>query len=155
MSGKIRFAGDPLVLQISGRREDARLGRRFVAEVLPRLGWDELIDDVELLVTELLANVALHAQTTAQLVVRADSKTLEIEVIDSSPLPPLLRHFSAQAATGRGLRLIEQLADEWGYGPTSHGKAVWFRMRHRKVRSTKTGRQEVRVHPTNISDRTA
>ena len=59
MPGETTSAGPPLVLRLSGSRQDASLGRRFIADVLPRLGWEDRIDDTTLLVTELIANVVL------------------------------------------------------------------------------------------------
>jgi hypothetical protein len=37
-----------------------------------------------------------------------------------------LQHFAQQATTGRGLQLVERLADRWGSEPRTGGKVVWF-----------------------------
>lgn len=49
-----------------------------------------------------------------------------VEVWDSSPMPPRVRHFRADAGTGRGVRLLESLAGRWGIDRTDGGKTVWF-----------------------------
>ena len=41
-------------------------------------------------------------------------------------MPPALRHHSATATTGRGLRLLDQLAREWSVHDHNGGKTVWF-----------------------------
>ena len=41
---------------------------------------------------------------------------------------PARKHYSEDAATGRGLLLVETLADGWGANPTAGGKAVWFEL---------------------------
>jgi anti-sigma regulatory factor (Ser/Thr protein kinase) len=33
------------------------------------------------------------------------------------------------AENGRGLLLVDQLADSWGWRPETGGKLVWFRLR--------------------------
>jgi hypothetical protein len=36
-----------------------------------------------------------------------------------------MRPLQPGAATGRGLHLVEMLAEQWGVRPTGGGKAVW------------------------------
>jgi hypothetical protein len=65
------------------------------------------------------------APVTLRVEVGAD--VVRIEVRDGSRLPPRVHAFSPTAATGRGLRLLENLAVRWGVEPASDvGKVVWF-----------------------------
>ena len=118
-----------LKLDLGGSRQDARLARRFLAEVLPRLGWEDRLDDADLMVSELIANVALHARSACTVTIVATDSTLRVDVADASPVLPQLRNFSIDATTGRGIRLIDTLAESWGAEPGPEGgKTVWFCM---------------------------
>ena len=118
------------VLELGGEREDVREGRRFLTDILGKLGWEDRVDDASLLLSELLANVALHARTSCAVVVNSTSDHLRVDVEDRSPVLPRVQHFSIDTTTGRGLRLVEKLADTWGVDPINGGKTVWFCMRH-------------------------
>jgi anti-sigma regulatory factor (Ser/Thr protein kinase) len=118
------------VLELAGEREDVRAGRRFLNRTLVGVGWEDRLDDASLLLSELLANVALHARTSCAVVVNSSSDHLRIDVEDRSPVLPRVQHFSIDTTTGRGLRLVEKLADSWGVEPIEGGKAVWFSLVH-------------------------
>ena len=114
------------VLELRGGREDGRTGRRFLTDVLIRLGWEERADDASLLLSELLANVALHARTSCSVKVSATADRLRVEVEDRSPVLPRVQHFAIDTTTGRGLQLVDRVAESWGAEPTTIGKQVWF-----------------------------
>jgi anti-sigma regulatory factor (Ser/Thr protein kinase) len=118
------------VLQLKGEREDVRVGRRFLTQALIRLGWDDRVDDACLLLSELVANVALHARTGCSVVVSDTAGLLHVEVEDGSPVLPRVQHYSIDTTTGRGLRLVEKLAQSWGVERTPAGKKVWFVLDH-------------------------
>lgn len=87
-----------------------------------------LIDDVELLVSELTTNALLHATGPISLhLVFCDH--LLCEVGDDEPTPPTPRHPLPSSETGRGLALVDLLASRWGSTRTQTGKIVWFEMR--------------------------
>ena len=50
------------------------------------------------------------------------------EVVDRAQAPPAVRHAGPLDEGGRGLSLVDRLADDWGVTPASAGKAVWFRL---------------------------
>jgi hypothetical protein len=51
---------------------------------------------------------------------------LRLAVTDGSPRQPVVRHYSDQSTTGRGLALVTALATRWGIDPHSDGsKTVW------------------------------
>lgn len=114
------------VLQLEGTRQDAARARSFLRELLPGLGWESRLDDACLLVSELVANVALHAQTAASVSVTGAAQALLVAVDDASSVLPRLSRFSDQSTTGRGLRLVQQMADRWGAERSGVGKRVWF-----------------------------
>ena len=114
------------VLELRGGREDVREGRRFLTDILIRLGWEERAEDASLLLSELLANVALHARTSCLVKVSASADRVRVEVEDRSPVLPKVQHFAIDTTTGRGLQLVDRVAESWGAEPTAGGKQVWF-----------------------------
>jgi anti-sigma regulatory factor (Ser/Thr protein kinase) len=99
--------------------------------------WDmqrpaDLQDTAVLLVDELVTNAVLHAHAPARLLVAAANGTLEICVSDLSAGLPRRRQVPLPAdglsTQGRGLELLEALADDWGVVALSVGKQVWFRL---------------------------
>ncbi|WP_236710669.1 ATP-binding protein [Streptomyces sp. 150FB] len=57
--------------------------------------------------------------------VGAAVRTVRIEVADASASPPRPRHADGDDTNGRGLELVEVLADRWGWQPEGRGKRVW------------------------------
>lgn len=93
----------------------------------------ELTDAVELGVTELLANVVRHVpdRRCTLLLLRA-AAGVRVEVGDGSAQLPIRRNdLSPEAEGGRGLVLLDAVADKWGVGPrVVGGKTVWFECRY-------------------------
>lgn len=102
--------------------------RRFVRHVLVSAGRDDLVEDAELLVSEVVTNAVVHAGTAVELTASVSGNSLYVEVRDGSSHLPGLRNYTAMAGTGRGLRLLEQLVDRWGVRPEDDGKTLWFEL---------------------------
>ena len=121
-----------------------RLARGFVSVTLNGWGLDGLVDVTELLVSELSTNVVRAAMDPeGALKYDADGKLpllwirllcdrahLLIEVWDTLPAAlgaPVTRHPDPDEESGRGLEIIETLAEEWGWEtvPGWAGKKVW------------------------------
>lgn len=105
----------------------AREAVRDVAAGMPA----EMVDDAALLTSEVVTNAVQHAGGIVTLAVERSEEAIVVAVTDSSveelrtgPAPIGL------AAHGRGLQLVESLADAWGCNPTANkeGKVVWFRV---------------------------
>ena len=85
-------------------------------------------DNVALVVGELLANAGRHAPGPAELIVTSEPGCWILLVNDTSSQPPVPDLTEPGTKTsGLGLHMIEQLADEWGWYPTTTGKATWAR----------------------------
>lgn len=106
----------------------ARQARRWVTERMSAYGLEPLCDAVELLTAEVVTNALLHAGTRVSLRVHRQGTGVQVEVMDGSSVPPHRQHFSRTATTGRGIGLLDDLADEWGWRPEKDGKTVWFRV---------------------------
>ncbi|WP_439678915.1 ATP-binding protein [Embleya sp. MST-111070] len=103
-------------------------GRRWARERLACLSWTadapETVDDILLTVSELITNAHVHAHSTARLVLAWDSRCLNVYVADTGPGLPAPRGAESLATSGRGLAIVDAIADEWHTHPTPHGKAI-------------------------------
>lgn len=115
-------------LALLPRSRSSREAREWVCERLAVMGLDPLSDAVELLTSEVVTNALIHAGTPLTLSIRRQGAGVQVEVHDGSPVPPRRQRYSATATTGRGVGLLENLADEWGWRPEGEGKTVWFRV---------------------------
>jgi hypothetical protein len=76
----------------------------------------------------------VHAQTeVAVTITRDDSRTITVAVSDGSPSEPRIHRHSVDAATGRGLGILDALASSWDVVSGSAGKTVTFTLRHPTV----------------------
>jgi anti-sigma regulatory factor (Ser/Thr protein kinase) len=106
--------------------------RHHTRTVLGTWGLPAIIDDAEVIVSELLTN-ALQASvddvSTISLRLFADHNHLLIMIWDGSPQMPAARHASPDDIDGRGLIIVEALSDACGAAPSiDGGKIVWARM---------------------------
>jgi serine phosphatase RsbU (regulator of sigma subunit)/anti-sigma regulatory factor (Ser/Thr protein kinase) len=104
-----------------------RPARRVVRTTLTRWRLEPLIDTAELLVSELVTNAIRHASGPVGLRLLRGGQALMCEVADESPVLPRLRTLDPDALdiTGRGVQLVNVLAQRWGTRPTPEGKIVW------------------------------
>ena len=103
-----------------------REGRRFVAETLRAWRVDERrIEPVLLVANELVANAIVHARSAPVLSLEEAGPDLVLRVTDSSPNAPVPRAATPDESGGRGLIIVEALADRWGFDAHSSGKVVW------------------------------
>ncbi len=111
--------------------------RRWVRSHLDTLGWNQwapdLADSVELTVSELVTNAHLHAHSNAQLVLVWDNHCLDVSVHDASPELPEARPLDGVSLGGRGIVLVDALADAWNAHPQASGKTVTASFRGPRV----------------------
>ncbi|MEU9780537.1 ATP-binding protein [Streptomyces phaeochromogenes] len=103
--------------------------RRIVRSYLREWDMAELTDAVELGATELLANVVRHVpDRCCEFLLLRQVVGVRVEVVDGCPrLPSIPAELSLEAEGGRGLVLLDAVADKWGVDPLSGGgKSVWF-----------------------------
>jgi anti-sigma regulatory factor (Ser/Thr protein kinase) len=105
--------------------ENVTLSRRFTEHWLSMWGCEALVDDAQLLVSELVSNAVLHAGTEVTLVLDLDEERLRIEVSDGTSVLPIPRAALPEATTGRGLLIVDRISDRWGTGTRPGGKVVW------------------------------
>jgi PAS domain S-box-containing protein len=109
--------------------ESARTARRLVADVLASVGGDDFTDTATLLTSELVTNGIVHAHTELHVMVEATRAWVRVEVVDGNAQQPSRRDYDENASTGRGMEMVELLADDFGVEPLEdEGKRVWFRL---------------------------
>ncbi|MFJ9563376.1 SpoIIE family protein phosphatase [Streptomyces fuscichromogenes] len=106
--------------------------RQHVRELLHDWGSPDQVDSAVLLVSEMLTNVLVHTDADALLLAevsgQAPDRCLRVEVTDGGDDLPHKRRPGELASSGRGLVLIEILADAWGVDPRGQGKSIWFEL---------------------------
>jgi anti-sigma regulatory factor (Ser/Thr protein kinase) len=85
----------------------------------------EVLDEAELVVSELVTNAVLASCTTTTVSVTTDRFCVRIGVTDDAPGRPTLLHAATDAVRGRGLAIVCMLARDWGVAPVEAGKEVW------------------------------
>jgi anti-sigma regulatory factor (Ser/Thr protein kinase) len=111
-------------------------GRRFTGTLLQDWALGQLVDDAELIVSELLSNALRHGLAgAAACSARTDAVwlgmlcrygTVLLAVCDRSTDVPELREQDFAAQSGRGLHIVDCLSETWGWTtPDTDGKAVW------------------------------
>ncbi|RFU86386.1 ATP-binding protein [Streptomyces triticagri] len=101
------------------------------------IGADEpLAETLVLIISELVTNAVVHTGSPAVLRIQlpgcsgACPGTVRVEVADASARPPQPRHADGEETNGRGLELVEGLADRWGWQQESGGKRIWCELDH-------------------------
>jgi len=86
-------------------------------------------DVVALLTSELTANAVELGAGEVTVTVRCVDRRLRVEVRDFGyGRPEVLHPDAVDLGGGRGLMIVEQLADDWGVDEFLPGKIVWFEM---------------------------
>ncbi|MFC8432013.1 SpoIIE family protein phosphatase [Streptomyces sp. NPDC057253] len=112
--------------------ERIAVARRQLRELLHDWPSADQVDSAVLLLSETLTNVLVHTDADALLLaeVRGEpgDRRMRVEVTDTSDDLPHKRRPGELASSGRGLMLIELLADLWGVDPRGEGKSIWFEL---------------------------
>ncbi|MFI9203569.1 ATP-binding protein [Streptomyces sp. NPDC053048] len=132
-----------LQMQMEVRADPAEVGRarRWARSRLAGsgIGVDEpLAETLILLISELVTNAVVHTGCPAVLRMllpgvggvagaagRAGNGTVRVEVADVSAREPRRRRADGDETGGRGLELVDGLADRWGWHREGAGKRIW------------------------------
>ncbi|WP_030241211.1 ATP-binding protein [Streptomyces sp. NRRL S-455] len=108
--------------------EGVRAGRHWTRKRLESLPWaaaePDTVDAIVLTVSELITNAHIHAHSDADLVLTWDGDCLHVSVHDEDPTLPRKREPDPGAVSGRGVAIVQRLADEWGMRCQRNGKTV-------------------------------
>jgi anti-sigma regulatory factor (Ser/Thr protein kinase) len=118
-------------LSVPGRPEQVQAARFFTSQTL---GGEHPCEPVAvLLVSEIVTNSVMHSDSRLPggmitVTVTGTARTARVEVRDAGgpTLPSPKAAGDATAEDGRGLRLVDHLADRWAYRRDATGLTTWF-----------------------------
>jgi anti-sigma regulatory factor (Ser/Thr protein kinase) len=124
-------------LMVRHEAASAAIVRRHLAHDLASYDLPaDAIDDAVLVASELVGNAVRHttaaASDTLDVSWNIDSSGVRVSVGDPSDQEPQLRIAGDDDPTGRGLKIVDAMADDWGVEHGARGKTVWA---HVPVRS--------------------
>jgi anti-sigma regulatory factor (Ser/Thr protein kinase) len=106
--------------------------RRFVVDALAEGPFRALSENAELLASELTTNAVQHGSGgLVHIQLTGCGDTLCVKVRDSgrTTVPqPRNGRSNPLAEQGRGINIVEHLADTWGFQRDDDGTEVWFRL---------------------------
>ncbi|MGV9991742.1 SpoIIE family protein phosphatase [Streptomyces sp. NPDC003374] len=111
-----------------GDPEALTQARHMIRSAVRAWGARERSYEIELVADELITNALMHTEGAAIVTLRVLSGTerrLRVEVEDSSSALPRRREPGEQGVSGRGLLLVDRLADVWGVEARGGGKCMW------------------------------
>ncbi|MEU6086387.1 SpoIIE family protein phosphatase [Streptomyces sp. NPDC047085] len=106
--------------------------RHMIRAAVRSWGARDRADEIELVADELITNALIHTEGSAVVTLRGlegSDCRLRVEVEDSSSALPRRREAGEDGVSGRGLLLVDRLADVWGVEARGGGKAVWCEFR--------------------------
>ncbi|MEU5702613.1 ATP-binding protein [Streptomyces aurantiacus] len=130
----LELFGNPTEAEVPlpSRPESAATARRLTQVVVLRQ-WGlspKMTEDAVLLVSELVGNAVRHTGARVfGLRMRRRRGWIRVEVRDPSRGLPCLMPVQEMDVSGRGLFLVDKLADRWGVDLLPRGKTAWFEMR--------------------------
>lgn len=110
----------------SAERESIGDARRFATETLVGTA-EEVLQSVELMVSELATNCIRHVRSGFRLTIHRRPAEIRVEVTDPGGGRPTIRDPGPEEPSGRGLMIVDMLAERWGVqNKAPAGKTVWF-----------------------------
>ena len=124
---------DSIVVALRAPHEPASVGkvrREIVADLQTRDLSEELVDEAEIIASELLTNAVRHARPLSDGTIRVRWKirgdVVEVEVTDGGgETVPRPAPRTVWLSSGRGLRIVRSIAHEWGVTEDRTGNVVW------------------------------
>lgn len=117
-------------VELAANPEVARAARGFLRSTLSAWNLDDVSELAALLGNELVTNAVVHARTGVRLAVCYRPPEVVVEVWDRSATQPVLGPaHRIDRTNGRGLVLVESLAERWGVRSADGHKVVWFALR--------------------------
>jgi anti-sigma regulatory factor (Ser/Thr protein kinase) len=104
--------------------DSVQLARQQVTDFLS----DEASIDLEhaiAVTSELVANSVVHAATELQIILERWQYMVKVVVEDLNKQIPVMRSLDVAVDSGRGMHIVDEFADLWGYELTENGKRIW------------------------------
>ena len=117
---------DTARIDLGPARSDVAVARRFVAEQCRDWGCGDIVEDAELVVSELVTNALLYGASRCELRAGLSEAALRLQVVDQGGGMPDPQAASDTDEHGRGLLLVTVLSAAWGVEALPDGgKIVW------------------------------
>lgn len=119
------------VVELPATLRSAATARALVRALLPAWGLGPVVDDAELVVSELVSNAVEHApgSDTYELEVAQRDAGVRISLVDGSSIKPVVAELAHDRPRGRGMRIVEALTHAWGADDHHGGKRVWVELK--------------------------
>ncbi len=130
------------------------LARRYVEEVLDGAALD-VVETAVLIVSELATNCVQYVDTDFVVSIEKSADEVRFDVADGGAGRIERRDPGPTEITGRGLVIVDRLADAWGIEERvatvgiAPGKCVWFTLRLEPARSRPRERSRPRDNATH------
>ncbi len=121
-------AADERALDLPASVESAALARAFVERELRTRRRTSIIGVATLLVSEIVTNAVVHARSSPRVAVAITGERARVQVTDWGDGAVILRELGPMSLGGRGLHIVDRLADVWGTVSTPQWKTVWFEL---------------------------
>lgn len=99
--------------------------RRLLSNTIEVLGGGHDETDACIVTSELVANAIRHSEGDVRVRFRVSDDNVHIEVRDDGLGEPEVLDPDPSCEVGRGLLIVSNLAESWGWEPVDGGKAVW------------------------------
>ena len=114
-------------ITLPDHEHSARQARTFLSEAFCSVHHARVLDEAQLLVSELVTNAVRYGGPPVLVRVDCDgSAGLQVSVSDGNPRPPVRKDVAPEAEGGRGVALVDIISDRWGVDQAASGKTVWF-----------------------------
>jgi len=100
------------------------LARAQVTEFLSHEGSID-IDHALAVTSELVANSVVHAATELQVVLERWQYMVKVVVEDFNDQIPAMKSLDVSVDSGRGMHIVNEYSDVWGFELTENGKRIW------------------------------
>jgi len=122
-----KSGGRRLGLDLASVENNVPVARAFVAQVIDLWDCDDPDRIVELLTSEVVTNAVRHARGPIHVEASLDDDwVVKVETADHGLGLPQVEHPELLDESGRGLLLVQLLAEHWGVETFTDHKVVWF-----------------------------
>jgi anti-sigma regulatory factor (Ser/Thr protein kinase) len=114
-------------LSLAAQPASAAVARDFLRQTVRERTSSERLDAGALIVSELVTNAVMHGTAPIRLELHLGLGELRVDVFDAAPAEDVAIHRDGVVddTSGRGLRIVENLADAWGVRSCGGEKCVW------------------------------
>ena len=126
-NGRLGYTeGMELRSPVPGTPESVGAARRTIVRQLEAWGLDAVVDDMQLVASELITNAVRYGADPVEFRLSVLEGRLRLEVSDANTTDiPQPRQAADHESTGRGMPLIDALTTGWGAQVTGTRKVVW------------------------------